>query len=121
MTNWKVGAKDVNLLVLCIVARRVRIPVLWSMREGCGNSGTQERNALIERYIGIFGLASIRMLLADREFVGSKWFEFLVENNIPFAIRKRGDLTVILDDGRVIALASLASVLILKSVSFSPP
>lgn len=108
MTNWKVGAKDVNLLVLCIVARRVRIPVLWSMLEGCGNSGTQERKALIERYIGIFGLASIRMLLADREFVGSKWFEFLVENNIPFAIHERGDLTAILDDGRVIALAFAA-------------
>ena len=107
-TNWKVGARDVNLLVLCIVARRVRIPLLWSMLEGRGNSSTDDRKALIERYIGIFGVASIRMLLADREFVGSKWFEFLVENDIPFAIRVRGDLIVALDDGRVIPLASLA-------------
>jgi hypothetical protein len=107
-TNWKVGAKDVNLLVLCIVARRVRIPLLWSMLEGRGNSSTDERKALIERYIGIFGLASIRMLLADREFVGSKWFEFLVENDIPFAIRVKADLIVTLDDGRVIPLSSLA-------------
>ena len=107
-TNWKVGARDVNLLVLCIVARRVRIPLLWSMLDGRGNSSTDERKALIKRYIGIFGPASIRMLLADREFVGSKWFEFLVENDIPFAIRVRADLTVVLDDDRVIPLTSLA-------------
>jgi hypothetical protein len=29
-TNWKVGRKDVNLLVLCIVTQRLRIPVLWT-------------------------------------------------------------------------------------------
>jgi hypothetical protein len=28
-TNWKIGFKDVNLLVLCIATRRVRIPLMW--------------------------------------------------------------------------------------------
>lgn len=106
-TNWKVGARDINLLVLCIVTRRVRIPVLWSTLEGRGCSSIKEREALIERYIAIFGRGSIRTLLADREFIGAKWFEFLVENNIPFAIRVRAELIVVLDDGRTAPLSSL--------------
>ena len=36
---------------------------------------------------------------SDREFDGSQWFEFLVENDIPFAIRVSGRLHVRLDDG----------------------
>ena len=106
-TNWKVGSTDINLLVLCIVARRVRIPILWSMLDGRGCSSMDDRRALLERYLAIFGHASIGMLLADREFVGNQWFEFLVENDIPFAIRVRGELIVALDDGRTAPLASL--------------
>lgn len=75
-TNWKVGAKDINLLVLCIATRRVRIPVLWSVLEA-GSS------------------------------IGDHWFEFLLANDIPFAIRVKENLTVILNDGRKAPLASL--------------
>lgn len=105
-TNWKVGAKDVNLLVLCIAARRVRIPILWDVL-GAGSSGTADRKALMTRYLDIFGAGSIGILLADREFVGNRWFEFLLANRIPFAIRVKENLAVILDDGRNTSLGSL--------------
>jgi hypothetical protein len=29
------------------------------------------------------------VLLADREFIGADWLEFLCKNNIPFVIRLR--------------------------------
>jgi hypothetical protein len=29
-TNWKIGSTDVNILVLAIVTRRFRVPLLWS-------------------------------------------------------------------------------------------
>jgi hypothetical protein len=91
-TNWKVGARDINLLVLCIVTRRARIPVLWDILDRGGGSTMIQRQALIGRFIALFGKASIKLLLADREFGGSQWIEFLVENDIPFAIRISGRL-----------------------------
>lgn len=98
-TQWRVGARDVNFLVLAAVTRRVRVPLIWSVIEGPGCSDTEQRIALMRRYLGIFGQASIRILLADREFVGRAWIDFLCENNIPFAIRMKDELRVTSADG----------------------
>lgn len=98
-TNWKVGRKDVNLLVLCIVTRRARIPVLWHILDHGGSSNTKQRQALLVRFMALFGKKSIKLLLADLEFIGNQWFEFLVENDIPFVIRVKGSFHVRLDDG----------------------
>lgn len=98
-TNWKVGARDINLLVLCIVTRRARIPVMWEVLGRSGGSSMAQREALLSRFIALFGKGSIKMLLADREFDGSQWFEFLVENDIPFAIRVSTRLHVRLAGG----------------------
>jgi hypothetical protein len=98
-TNWKVGTKDINLLVLCIVTRRVRIPVLWDILDRAGTSTMMQRQALLVRFMALFGMRSIKLLLADAEFIGDQWFEFLVENDIPFVIRVRDRFHVRLNDG----------------------
>jgi Transposase DDE domain len=108
-TNWKIGSRDVNLLVLCIAANRVRIPLMWHVLDRSGASSMEQRQELLSRFIGLFGRRSIRLLLADREFVGSQWFDFLAENGIPFAIRVRGGLNVRLGDGYEGPLERLAS------------
>jgi Transposase DDE domain len=108
-TNWKIGCKDVNLLVLCIAANRVRIPILWQVLDHGGGSSMAQRQDLLERFIALFGAHSIKLLLGDREFVGGQWFDFLTENRIPFAIRVRGGLNVRLDDGYEGPLERLAS------------
>lgn len=106
-TNWKVGTRDVNMLVLCIATRRLRLPILWSMIGHGGGSTVAQRQALMQRYLALFGAASIEVLLADREFVGNQWFEFLVEKHIPFVIRAPERLIVALVDGRCMSLAAL--------------
>jgi hypothetical protein len=40
------------------------------------------------------GSKNIKVLLADREFIGDEWFQFLVEENIPFIIRVKADYLV---------------------------
>lgn len=105
-TNWQVGASHVNYLVLAVVTPRYRVPILWSVLEGPGNSATPARIALMRRYLALFGAGSIRMLLADREFVGAEWMEFLNENNIPFAIRLREDLRAWTAEGHELTLAA---------------
>src|SRR4030095_1283630 len=99
-TNWKVGRKDVNLLVLCIVTRRARIPVLWHVLDHRGSSNTKQRQALLVRFMRLFGKKSIKLLLADLEFIGNQWFEFLVENDIHFVIRVMSGFFVRLSAGQ---------------------
>ena len=30
-TNWKIGSKDINILVLALVTRRFRVPLMWTL------------------------------------------------------------------------------------------
>lgn len=106
-TNWKVGSKDINILMLAIVTRRFRVPLLWTMLDHQGNSNTDQRIALMTRYLALFGAASIDLLMADREFIGGNWIEFLRKNNLPFAIRVKENQRVALSDGRLWALRTL--------------
>ena len=106
-TQWKVGTKDVNILMLAVITPRFRVPLMWSLIEGAGTSDSDARIALMRRYLAIFGAASIELLLADREFVGVRWLGFLNENNVPFAVRLKGKLVVTTEDGRALRLDSL--------------
>ncbi len=103
-TQWRIGSREVNFLVLAAVTRRFRVPLMWTLIPGRGNSGTRQRIALMRRYLGLFDVSSIRLLLADREFIGRDWIDFLNENNIPFAIRLRGDLRVTTGEGHELTL-----------------
>ena len=107
-TQWKLGTRDVNILMLAVVTRRARAPLMWSVLDNDGGSSdTAARVRLMQRYLAIFGAASIRLLLADREFVGLEWMDFLNENNISFAMRMKEKLVVTTEDGRRLALGSL--------------
>lgn len=98
-TNWKFGATHINILVLAIVTRRFRVPIFWSFLPHQGNSDTAHRIALIGRYIDCFGVDGVELLLADREFIGAEWIDFLCKNKVPFAIRLRADVAIDLQEG----------------------
>lgn len=103
-TQWQIGGREVNYLVLAAVTRRFRVPLMWTMIDGRGCSDTGQRIDLMQRYLDLFGVESIRFLLADREFVGREWMDFLSENNVPFAIRLRGDMRVTTEQGHDLTL-----------------
>ncbi len=105
-TQWRVGERDVNFLVLAAVTPRFRVPLMWSVIEGRGCSDTEQRIALMRRYLALFDVSTIRLLLADREFVGTKWLNFLTESGIPFAIRLREDMRVVSEEGHDLPLAA---------------
>jgi hypothetical protein len=69
-TNWKFGTTNINVLVLAIVYHGVAFPFIFTMMPKFGNSSTEERIELMQRYINLFGADTIECLLADREFVG---------------------------------------------------
>ena len=88
-TNWKIGKSDVNILMLAVVTERYRVPLMWAFLGHSGNSTTHQRIALMQRYLSLFKASSVRMFLADREFIGQEWFKFLMDKDIPFAIRMK--------------------------------
>jgi hypothetical protein len=106
-TNWKVGQRHVNFLVLAIATRRHRIPLMWSVLGRAGNSDTTQRIALMARYLSVFEVSTIKFLLADREFIGTQWLDYLHKNNIPFVIRIKANQIVTTQDGQTQNLSSL--------------
>lgn len=95
-TNWKFGQLDINIFMLGIVYQGVAFPLLFTMLPKKGNSNSQERIELIDRFIGLFGHTCIESLVADREFVGREWIEYLNFNNIKYHIRIRNNFKVYL-------------------------
>ncbi len=106
-TNWKIGRTHINILVLAIATKRHRVPLMWSVLGRAGNSNTAARIALMKRYLALFNVSTIKMLLADREFIGAEWLEFLNENNIPFVIRVKKNQIVTTEDGVAQSLRTL--------------
>jgi hypothetical protein len=93
-TNWKFGMVNINVLMLAVVYTGVAFPLMISMLDKRGNSDTQERIDMINRYINLFGKDTIDCLLADREFVGCHWIKYLNDNHIRYNIRIRENFYV---------------------------
>ncbi len=93
-TNWKFGKTNINIFMLGVVYQGVAFPLLFSMLNKRGNSNSQERIELIERFIHLFGAQPIDSIVADREFVGEKWIKFLNDNNLRYYIRIKSNFKV---------------------------
>ena len=93
-TNWKLGRLNINILFLGIAHRGIAFPIIWITFSKAGNSNTEERIHLMERFLKIFGKARIFCLTADREFLGPKWFSYLLKQVISFCIRIRKNMYV---------------------------
>ncbi|WP_338760955.1 IS4 family transposase [Bernardetia sp. ABR2-2B] len=86
-TNWKVGKEHINILLLSAAHKGVSIPLCWSVLSRTGNSATQQRIDLIEDFLNQFPNLSITALVADREFIGKKWFFYLATKKFDFVMR----------------------------------
>ncbi|MFA8298990.1 MAG: hypothetical protein ACEPOV_02390 [Hyphomicrobiales bacterium] len=86
-TNWKFGKLEINIFMLSCCCKGISIPTVRQLLPKAGNSNKQERIALLNKYIKLFGKESISVLLADMEFIGKQWLEYLTYYRIPFCIR----------------------------------
>lgn len=93
-TNWKFGKTNINILTISVCYMGVGLPLMWTILPKQGNSNWTERKELIDRCISLFGVDSIEAFMADREFIGGKWFDELIHNNIPFHIRIKENLWI---------------------------
>lgn len=94
-TNWKRGIKNINLLTLGNLMSDMLtfVPLYWVQLDKRGNSNKDDRKSLIDGFIKLINKTGktikASILLADREFIGQHWFEYLLTNGISFVIRLR--------------------------------
>ena len=95
-TNWKLGAKDLNLLVLGVALGDVVLPLTWQVLPHGGNSDMRGRMLLVGLLLKRLPARRWAVLIADREFIGQEWFNFLRDRKIKRCIRIRE--STLLDD-----------------------
>ena len=93
-TNWKLGTFNINILTAGIIHQGVAFPIAWHLLSKRGNSNTGERIHLMEQVLTRIPKSQIRIVLADREFIGQEWFAWLQTQTIPFAIRVKENALV---------------------------
>lgn len=106
-TNWKLGKKNINILTLAVVYKGAAIPLLWVLLDKKGNSNTSERIELFERLLKLVEVARIDGFLADREFIGKEWFEYLDGLGVPYFIRIKKDTRTSNSKGKSIPMQRL--------------
>ncbi len=92
--------------MLAITTQRFRVPLMWAVPDRAGSSNTEERIALLRRYLALFGSGSMQPLLADREFIDLEWLNFPEARGIPFAIRVKAGMIASTRGGRRLRLRS---------------
>ncbi|QMU66102.1 MAG: IS4 family transposase [Flavobacteriaceae bacterium] len=93
-TNRKFGQTNINIFMLGVVYKGVAFPLLFTMLDKRGNSNSGERIELVNRFIRLFGKDVIKSIVADREFTGDRWLDFLNRNGIKYYIRIRNNFKV---------------------------
>ena len=80
--------------MLSVCYQGVEISVLWKILPKRGNSNAHERQELFQEYLELFGIGTVSAFMADREFIGEEWFDYLIHERVPFYIRVRENMKV---------------------------
>ena len=92
-TTWNFGKLTINILTAGIVYQGVAFPIAWMLLPKKGNSNTGERIELMERLLKRVDKDLIRVITADREFIGQEWFAWIKIQELRFAIRIKENAT----------------------------
>lgn len=87
-SSWQWGGKKYHFLTLSVLYRGVAIPVYWMELAKLGISSQKQRKVLLKAALKVVHLTG-KVLIADREYIGSDWFKALRENGLDFVIRLR--------------------------------
>lgn len=93
-TEWHFGKTPVNILMAAIVYQGTAFPLVWVMLGKAGSSSGAEQRALLRKLLLIVPPAHIRVVLADREFIGRPFMGYLSARGVGYGLRVRKDARV---------------------------
>ena len=85
-TSWELGDRPIHLITLTVIINGVSIPIAWEELSKKGTSNYSERKKLFDQALKQYDLSGM-ILLADREYIGEKWFKYLKNRGLNFVIR----------------------------------
>ena len=94
-TNWKFWKVNINILTIGIVYKKIAFPIAWMLLNKRWNSNFNERKKCLQKAIKLIWKENIKWLLADREFIWQEWFDYLLNEEIPFWIRIRNNFKLL--------------------------
>ncbi|MDW8297627.1 MAG: IS4 family transposase, partial [Raineya sp.] len=93
-TEWSLGKRWVNVLMLSVYVEGMSVPIFWRVYQKKGASNQQERIEFMNAFLEHFPTLQIAYLIADREFIGKEWFSYLQQAQIPFVIRLKENFQI---------------------------
>lgn len=89
-TTWEFGGQNHNVLVLTAYTHGIGIPIWFEVldNEG-GNSHSDDRMYVMMELLAVLGKDRIACVIADCEFIGVDWIQWLVAEKIIFYIDVR--------------------------------
>jgi transposase len=102
--------------MLSIAYKGIGIPLFWVVLDLEGNSCSKDRIDLLKQVVERLGISRIEGLLADREFIGTEWFLFLIGQKIPFIIRVKQNSMVKIGESEKFPIGRLRKQLAQKKV-----
>jgi hypothetical protein len=85
----------------------ISFPLLWNVLPKAGASNTEERIAIVLRFVQTFGKEQIAYVCADREFASIGLLSFLVRERISYRLRVKGDTLIANGRGEMVCAAWL--------------
>jgi hypothetical protein len=87
-SSWKWGGKTYHFLTLSVLYQGVSIPIFWINLQKLGISSQWQRKYLLMLALRFYDLKG-KVLLGDREYIGSEWFSSLRKAGLDVVIRLR--------------------------------
>ena len=86
-TEWEFGEQNHNILVLTAYTHGIGIPIWFEVldNEG-GNSHSDDRIYVMMKLLEVLGKERIACVIADCEFIGEEWINWLASEKITFYI-----------------------------------
>lgn len=72
-TEWYFGETPVNILAMGIAHKSIAFPIAWKLLSSGGKSGFQAHIDVLECFLRIVDLGSIKAGVANREFISADW------------------------------------------------
>lgn len=91
-TEWEFGEQNHNILVLTAYTHGIGIPIWFEVLDNNGgNSHTDDRIYVIMELVSVLGKERIACLIADSEFIGKEWIQWLISEGMFFFIDVRSN------------------------------
>lgn len=93
-TEWHFGKTPINIFMASVVYDGTAFPLVWIILGKAGSTSGVEQRALLRKLFLVTGPAQIRVVLADREFIGQAFMRYLTERGVGYGLRIRKDAHV---------------------------